>query len=271
MSESDRFADRYGPWALVTGASSGIGAALARALAARGLNLVITARRTSLLDALADELRRERRIAVDVVGVDLARPDFLAPLLAACADRDIGLVVSNAGFGLKGEHHRLPAEQLTAMLMVNCHAPMLLAHAFAPRLVARGRGGLLFTGSIEGFLGFPWSSAYAASKAFVRVLGEGLWGELEGRGVDVMVVSPGATDTDAPAQQGIDPRKIPGRMMPPAEVAAQALARLGRRPVFVPGWLNRLMVRILTAMPRRLALRMAGKGIRATLASAPDS
>src|SRR4030095_10210288 len=119
------------------------------------------------------------------------------------------LVVSNAGFGLKGEHHTLDAEQLGAMVRVNSLAPMLLAHAFAPRLLGRVRGALLFTSSIESYLGFPYSAAYAASKAFVTVLGEGLWGELTGRGVHVLVVSPGATDTEAPTLQGIDKRKIP--------------------------------------------------------------
>jgi len=259
------FAQRFGPWALVTGASSGIGEQFARELAARGVSLILAARRTALLDALAAELRG--RVAVETVGVDLARPDFLPPLLDACAGRDVGLVVSNAGFGLKGEHHRLDAEQLLAMLHVNCAAPMLLAHAFAPRLIARGRGGLVLTGSIEGFLGFPWSSGYAATKAFVTVLGEGLWGELESRGVDVLVLSPGATDTDAATLQGIDKGRIPGPIMHPAEVARAALARLGGRPVYVPGWTNRLMVRFLTALPRRLALRLAGRGIRATLAA----
>src|SRR5262249_32931309 len=124
---------------------------------------------------------------------------------------------------------------------------------------------LLFTGSIEGFLGFPYSSTYAATKAFVAVLGEGLWGELERRGVDVMVLSPGATDTDAPTLQGIDKSKIPGKVMTPAAVAAQALDRLGGGRVWVRGGPSGLMVRGWTALPGRRALRRGGRGIRATL------
>jgi short-subunit dehydrogenase len=152
------------------------------------------------------------------------------------------------------------------MVNVNALAPMQLAHAFAPRLIARKRGGLLFTGSLESYMGFPWSSAYAASKAFVTVLGEGLWGELSPRGVDVLVISPGATDTEGPTLQGVDKSKIPSRMMSPAEVARQALARLGEGPVFIPGFTNRWLIRMLVWMPRRLGLRLAGKGIRDTLA-----
>ena len=261
------FARRYGPWALVTGASSGIGEHFARELAARGLSLIITARRAELLERLAEELRARHQVEVEVVELDLARADFLSALQAVCFGKDVGLVISNAGFGLKGEHHQLSAVQLSAMLQVNSFAPMLLAHAFTPRLLARGRGGLLFTGSIESYLGFPWSSAYAASKAFVTVLGEGLWGELSARGVDVLVLSPGATDTDAPTLQGIDKAKIPGRLMPPREVVLQALAQLGKKPVYIPGWTNRLLVRLLTALPRRISLRLTGKGIRDTMAT----
>jgi short-subunit dehydrogenase len=263
----DDFARRFGPWALITGASSGIGEHFARALAERKLDLVITARRASLLEALAAELRQAHGVRIEVVAADLSRQDFLAPLMKACADKDIGLLVSNAGFGLKGEHQLLDAAELTAMLNVNCHAPMLLAHALAPKMIARGRGGLLFTGSIEGFLGFPWSSAYAATKAFLMILGEGLWGELESRGVDVMVVSPGATDTDAPTLQGIDKQKLRG-LMPPSLVVAQALAQLGNKTVFIPGWTNRLLVGLLRSLPRRLGVRAAGKGIRGALARA---
>ena len=258
---ADDFLDRFGPWALVTGASSGIGAEFARELAARGLHVVISARRADRLEQLAGELRHARGTQVEVVPLDLERPDFIEPLLRACADKDVGLVISNAGFGLKGEHHALDAARLTAMLNVNSHAPMLLAHAFAPRLIARGRGGLLLTGSIEGFIGFPWSAAYAATKAFVMTLGEALWGELRAHGVDVMVLTPGATDTDAPTLQGIDKHQLAG-LMPPSAVVRQALARLGGPPVFVPGWLNRVMVRFLRAVPRRLGVRAAGKGMR---------
>lgn len=261
---AEGFAGRYGPWALVTGASSGIGEQFARQLAARGLNLVITARRAELLERLAADLRRQHGVAVEVLPLDLSHQDFIPSLMLACAGKEIGLVVSNAGFGLKGEHHQLDAAQLTAMLNLNCHAPMLLAHAFAPKLIARGHGGLLFTGSIEGFIAFPWSTGYAATKAFVLALGEGLWGELKAHGIDVMVLAPGSTDTDAPALQGIDRSQLIG-LMSPAAVAREALEQLGKRPVLITGWVNRLLVGFLGVLPRRLAVQLAGKGIRMAL------
>lgn len=261
---TDEFKRRFGPWALVSGASSGIGEHFARQLAERGLNLVITARRSELLDRLAGELRDRNGVQVEVVAADLGRTDFLAAIVRACADKDVGLVVSNAGFGLKGALHRAEAAQLEAMLHVNCLAPTMLAHAFAPRLLARGRGGLLFTGSIEGFVAFPWSTAYSATKAYVTFLGEGLSEELKRGGVDVLVLAPGSTDTAAPILQGFDRSQLVG-LMTPADVARQGLDRLGRVPVFIPGWINRLMVGFLTLVPRRVGVRLAGMAMKTAL------
>ena len=179
----DDFRYRYGPWALVTGASSGIGEHFARRLADRGLNLLVAARRLDRLEALARELRDTHRVEVVPVAVDLAADEVADALVGACGERDVGLVVSNAGLGMKGLLADADAEELEDMLAVNCRAPMLVARAFAPRLVARGRGGLVLVGSIEGFQGYPWSTAYAATKGFVHSLGEGLWGELHPKGV----------------------------------------------------------------------------------------
>jgi short-subunit dehydrogenase len=261
----DAFVARYGPWALVTGASSGIGEQFARALAARGLHLVLTARRVPELRALADSLHAAHGVEVRVVGADLSQLQDLELVLSACSDVDVGLVVANAGFGLKGDHASLDARRLTAMLHVNCHAPMLLAHAFAPRLAARGRGGLLFTSSIEAFVPFPWSSAYAASKAFVSSFGQGIGEELAASGVSVLVLAPGATDTNAPVSQGVDRRALVG-LMQPEQVVAGALGQLGHAALYVPGWTNRALVALLRCLPRAVAVRVAGRGIRDAIA-----
>jgi short-subunit dehydrogenase len=260
VSVSKEFAARYGPWAVVTGASSGIGEHFARGLAREGLNLILVARRTGRLESLAAELRNEQRVEIEVHTLDLSRPDFLEPLLTACEGRDVGLVVSNAGAGMKGPHCEAPRDQLTAMLDLNCRAPMLLAHAFASRLIARGRGGFMITGSVEACLGFPYSSAYSATKAFVRSFGEALWFELREHGVDVLVLNPGATDTEILPNQGMRAQDMPGLMSPQA-VAQQGLARLGQGPTFVPGAGNRILTRLLSALPRRLALRLAARGM----------
>ncbi|MBW2418785.1 MAG: SDR family oxidoreductase [Deltaproteobacteria bacterium] len=264
MAATGPFARNYGPWALVTGASSGIGEHFARLLAAEGLDLVIVARREERLEALASELRALHGVAVEAQTLDLARADSAETLLAVCAGRDIGLVVSNAGIGLKGAHADQSPEELAEMLAVNCRAPLLIANAFAPRLAERGRGGLLLVGSIEAYVGFPYSAAYSASKAFVRGFGEALWAELRGCGVDVLVLAPGPTDTEILSRSGFEPEDMTG-LMSPEEVARQALAHLGRGPSFVPGAVNRVLTTALSLLPRRLAVTLAGKGMRAAL------
>lgn len=243
------FRERYGPVALVTGASSGIGLAIAEELAARGFDLVLTARRTDRLEAIAQRLLSKQGVRTTVIGADLAEPAAPARLLAETEGCDIGLVVSNAGINLKGLFETEDASAMARMLTVNCHAPMQLAHGFLPRLKARGRGGIVFTASVEGLIGCPYSTAYAASKAFVVALGEGLWGECLGTGVDVLTLCPGATESEATA--GIEGLR---NLQTAAEVARLTLDNLQNGPTFIPNEHYRQMFYNLRQMPRREAL-----------------
>jgi short-subunit dehydrogenase len=252
MNNTD-FMARYGPAALVTGASSGIGRSFAEILARMGLNLVLAARRVQRLEELAARLQSEHRIQVKVCQVDLARITAPQQILAATAGIDIGLVISNAGFGFKGAHAGNDPAAMTDMLMVNCNTPMMLAHGFTPRLRARGKGGLVFTSSVEALIGCPYSTAYSASKAFVNALGEGLWGELTPDGIDVLTICPGATDTEAPRLQGIDPATL-RNVMSPDEVARFALENMRNGPVCIASEHYRAMFEKLRSMPRRDAL-----------------
>ncbi|MBW2387596.1 MAG: SDR family NAD(P)-dependent oxidoreductase [Deltaproteobacteria bacterium] len=259
--------DRYGPCALVTGASSGIGEAFARELAKEGFDLVLVARRKERLEALAAELRASRSACenVEVLALDLTRPDFIDAIVSACEKRDIGLLVSNAGAGAKGAFDETPLDKKHALLELNCRAPMILADQFIPRFKKRGCGGLIITSSIESVVGFPYSATYAATKAFATALGEGLWGELDGSGVDILVLEPGSTDTETLALQGMNAKDMIG-LMQPASVARTALDRLGRGPVVIAGRMNRLLVGLLSLLPRRIAIRAAGKGMRDAIA-----
>ena len=148
MAKTQDLKEKYGPWALVTGASSGIGEQFARLLARSGVNLLLVARRGERLASLAQELRRRRRLEVEVVAADLAELDAVDRVVAAVGDRNLGLLVSNAGFGLKGGFAGMERARLEAMFNVNARAPMLLAHALLPRLQARASGGIIFTGSV---------------------------------------------------------------------------------------------------------------------------
>lgn len=260
MTQED-FAQRYGPVALVTGASSGIGAAFAEALAARGLDLVVVARRRDRLNGLAERLAAAHGVQVRAVELDLARPEAAQAMLHATGDLDVGLVVSNAGFGLKGEHAANDPQAMAEMLMVNCHAPMQLAHGFIPRLRQRGRGGIVFTSSVEGLIGCPYSTAYSATKALVVALGEGLWGELQPEGIDVLTLCPGATESEAAGKQGIDLAKLQN-VMPAAEVAELTLDNLRNGPTFISSPHYRASFEALLAMPRREALKAMAAGMK---------
>lgn len=254
------FVHRYGPYALVTGASSGIGRSYALALAARGLDLVPVARREDRLRELAAHVRDTYGTSVEILAEDLADPQAPARILDAVNDLDIGMVVNNAGFGVKGPFDTGDLRTLAAMQTVNCSAPTELAHGLVPRLKRRGRGALLFTSSVEGLIGCPYSAVYSATKAYLNALGEALWGELTPAGIDVLVLCPGATDTEAPARQGIDPATLRD-LMAPEEVVDSALRRLGAEPSHIPSAHYRESFARLRALPRREALTAMARAL----------
>jgi uncharacterized protein len=254
------FAERYGKCAIVAGASTGLGAAFARDLAARGLDLLLLARRRDVLDALAVELRAAHRVDVRTAAVDLGAPDLLAQVRAVAAGLDVGLVVYNAAHSHIGPFLEQSLEDKLRIIDVNCRGPLILADEFGRAMATRGRGGLVFMASMAAAQGTPLVATYAASKAFDLVLAEGLWDELAAHGVDVLACRAGAVRTpnyEASAPNG----KVP--IMEPAAVARRALDSLGKRPSVVPGFVNRLgdvfMTRILS---RRAAIRFMGKTTR---------
>jgi hypothetical protein len=190
---------------------------------------------------------------VTVCQIDLAEADAARQIADATESLDIGLLVSNAGFGLQGEHSTIDAKAMADMLLVNCNTPMQLTHSFIPRLRKRGRGGMILTSSVEALIGCPYSAAYSASKAFVKSLGEALWGELAPEGIDVLTICPGATDTEALGRHGIDPATLPN-VMSPDEVARLALENLRGGPVLITSEHYKSMFDRLVSMPRRDAL-----------------
>ena len=250
---STDFTNRYGPVALVTGASSGIGKSVAEQLAELGMDLVLVARRAERLESLAKDLQATHGIAVKVCTADLAEANAVEQIADATAPLDIGLLVSNAGFGLKGDHSANDPRAMAEMLTVNCNAPMQLTHRFIPRLRKRGKGGIVLTSSVEALIGCPYSAAYSASKAFVKSLGEALWGELTPDGIDVLTICPGATDTEALGRHGIDPATLP-HVMSPGAVAKLALENLKSGPVLIASEHYKATFDRLLSMPRRDAL-----------------
>jgi short-subunit dehydrogenase len=276
---------RYGPWALVVGASDGIGAAFASALAARGLDLVLVARRGPVLEELAGRLRAEHGIDTRVAAVDAATRDGVATIIRTVADLDVGLLVCNAASAPVGPFLELTPGQLDGVLDLNCRLATHLARAVGARLVARGHGGVILLSSMAGQQGTAEVAHYAATKAYLRVLAEGLWAEWRPSGVDVLACCPGLVRTPtllalAPGPSvGAGPdqetptfaRGAPafaGRLVPPPmepeRVVRAALAALGRGPVVVPGRRNRLASFVAQRfLPRRAAVRLASARTRA--------
>ncbi|MFO0596069.1 MAG: SDR family NAD(P)-dependent oxidoreductase [Myxococcaceae bacterium] len=244
------FVERYGPWAVVAGASEGLGAEYARQLSARGLKLVLVARREAALSQVIASLPAEARPLV----LDLGAPDAHARIAEATRDLDVGLVVYNAALSPIGPLQTQTLEENLKALDVNVRTPTALAHHFVPRLLARKRGGLVLLSSLTAFQGSPFVTTYGATKSYNLALAEGLWAELEGTGVDVLCVCPGATAT--PNLLKATTRAPPG-MQQPAEVVAETLDALGDGPLVIPGAFNRfasfLMRRLL---PRRSTIRI---------------
>ena len=247
---------RFGPWAVVTGSSSGIGKAIARHLGASGINVVLVARREAELERVGAELSRDFSVDYRVVKADLSAPNFFDDVERATRELDVGLVVGNAGFASPGEFLTLEREELLRAVRLNVDANLTLIHHFGRRLVARRRGGILLVSSIGGLAGVPYVAHTAGVEAYVLNLGEGLHVELEPRGVHVTVLMPGPTLTESMAKMGVDPSEMPLKPMSAERCAAEGLHALARnRATHVAGRMNRIMARI---MPRGVATSLMG-------------
>lgn len=195
LGGSDRLLDRYGPWAVVTGASSGLGLAAAEQLAGKGFGLVLVGRRRQALMDVATRLPHAGPTDVRVVAADLATQDGVTRLLEATEDLDVGLLVHAAGYGTSGPFAEANLANELDMLGVNCAATSGLWLPLGRRFLDRGRGGIVLFGSLVGAQGTPWSAHYAATKAYVQTFGEGLAEEWRRRGIDVLVALPGPVST----------------------------------------------------------------------------
>ncbi|MGB8388761.1 SDR family NAD(P)-dependent oxidoreductase [Mycobacterium sp.] len=235
-NESDDFKGRYGPWALIAGASVGLGAAFSSELAQRGLNLVLIARRPGPLESRSAELKDRYGISVKTISIDLAAPDMLQTIAAETNDLEIGLLVYDTAYMLIGSFLGHPVESHLRAIDVNCRGPLMLAHHFGQKMSERKRGGIILMTSLSGMQGAPWLASYGATKAFNIVLAEGLWYELKSEGVDVMACCAGAIETpnyisSKPASLGA----FTPKPLAMDKVARDAVAALGRKPLVIPG------------------------------------
>ncbi|MBN2499037.1 MAG: SDR family NAD(P)-dependent oxidoreductase [Deltaproteobacteria bacterium] len=252
----ERFLARYGPWALVSGAAQGIGAAFARELAGRGLDLLLVDCDSARVEELASEIELGAGVRCRPVDIDLGAGAFHERLLAAIDGLEIGLLVFNAARSYVAPFLSRPVETQLEILAVNARAPLVLAQALGAPMVARGRGGLVFMCSLASLGGHALTAAYAASKAFDLVLAESLAEEWRPRGVDVLAVCAGPTAT--PGYLATAARLPSWLVQSPEQVAREALSQLGRRSFVVSGVVNRLTAAGLRLLPRSAAARAMG-------------
>lgn len=256
----------YGPAAIVTGASDGIGRVFAERLAAAGFDLILVARREAELQRLAASLRRSHGRRIDVLAADLGQPNAIERVLAAAQAHDVGMLVAAAGFGSSGMFVERSVGDELNMIDVNCRAVVELCHEFARRFTARGRGGIVLFGSLVGWQGVPAAATYAATKAFVQSFAEAIGDELAPSGIDVLACAPGPVGTGFAARAHM----TMGASDTPDQVASAALLALGHRRTVVAGRVGKLLTWSLLPLPRRLRVAIMGRIMRGMAASRGD-
>jgi short-subunit dehydrogenase len=253
-----------GQTALITGASTGIGAVFAHQLAAQGAHLILVARSEGKLRALAAEISTAHDVRVDVLPVDLAEPgagEDLAGRVAALG-RTVDVLINNAGFATHGDVQDADPARLLEQIQVNCAAVVDVTARFLPAMTTRRTGAIINVASTAAFQPVAHMAVYAATKAFVLSFTEALWGEAKPHGVKVIAISPGATETPFFEVVGAKEASF-GKRRAPGQVVATALRGLAQgRPSIVDGRANALLANLQRFLPHRVVLAIAERSVR---------
>ena len=258
------FSEKYGPWALIAGASEGIGLEFAKTVASRGVNLILIARREEKLIQCSKSLMSEYGVEVIPLSIDLSKEEAIQNIIELTNEYEIGLMIYNAALPSINWFINDDADFHKMMITVNCLGPALLTHYFVKKMKLRGKGGIILMSSMAGLQGSPGISHYAATKAYNLVLAEGLWDELKAQGIDIIASIAGATST----QNYLDskPKKISifePPVLPPDKVVKETLKYLGKRPSIIPGKWNRMASWFMHKLSsRKKATLMMGKTTR---------
>ena len=244
--------DRYGSTALVTGASAGIGKTFAYALAKAQFDLVLVARRKTAFEEIAADLARTYSVRVHVLDQDLGQKDAADKILEYlnAAGLEIDVLINNAGLGLHQRFMDMLPEQIETMILLNCYAPVVLTHKILPRMKARGKGAVIIVSSAVGQSPIPNWAVYSATKSFLTVFAESLYGECQGTGVDILAVLPGDTTTEFRSAGGLENR-FPVPVRTPEQVVGTTFRALGRKPSVVDGIFNLGYVLFARFAPRK--------------------
>ena len=245
-NEKQRLKTKYGEWAIITGASSGIGLELATQLATAGFNLVINSRHLDKLQEVEKQLKPISNIEIKIVASDVSETESIDRLIQSTQGLNIGLIVISAGYGTSGLFIDGSLHSEINMLRVNCEALLSLTHYYSQQFVQQKRGGIILMSSMVAFQGTPYSANYAATKAYVQTLAEALAVELKPFGVDVLAAAPG------PVESGFSQRANMKMSMSltPSQVGVPILQALGRKTTVLPGLLTKILVYSLRTVPR---------------------
>lgn len=251
----NRLKNSYGNWVLITGATSGIGKALAKKIAEAGFNLIITGRNLEALQELEDQFREKEKIDVLAIKGDLSNEEDIYALIHKTSNYPIGIAILNAGYGTSGEFYQNNLLEEVSMLHVNCKAPLILSHHFANKMISQKKGAIVFLSSIVGFQGVPYAANYAATKAYIQTLGEALHLEFKTKGVTVLCAAPG------PVRSGFEERanmKM-GNSLSPEDVAVPIIRSIGKKSQVFPGFLTKFLMFNLKLVPRFAKIRIMRK------------
>jgi short-subunit dehydrogenase len=253
-SEKQRLKSKYGDWAIVTGGSSGIGLEISTQLADAGLNLVLVSRNLVKLQEVEKLLKPISSIEIKIVASDVEESDGIDKIIQSTKGLNVGLLVISAGFGTSGLFINSSLHSEINMLKVNCQALLSLTHYYSQQFVKQKRGGIILMSSMVAFQGTPYSANYAATKAYVQTLAEGLAVELKPYGVDVLAAAPG------PVESGFSQRANMKMSMSlwPSQVGVPILKALGRTTTVLPGMLTKILVYSLRTVPRWAKIKIMG-------------
>jgi len=259
------FKSKYGEWALITGGTSGIGEEFAKQLAEQGLNIILVARRQTLLDEKAFSLKNKYSVEVKTIQADLTKNEDIRKVMDGADGLEVGLLIPCAGIENHGMITRISLEKELALIQLNITTAYTLSHHFASKMVERKRGGILFVSSMIGHMPNPYFANYAGSKAYILNLGMSLNGELKPHGIDVSVLSPGPTETPMLNGSDMNVKDLPMSVQKPDYVAKVGLDALGKKPVVIPGFKNNMMVSTTNMMPNKVAIKMGADMIAKVL------
>ena len=256
--------DQTPPFAVITGASRGIGAEYARALAAQGYDLLLVARDSARLETLKHELHRVSQREVWTKSLDLSQPLAAETLynLARSYRTEVSLLINNAGFGLYGAFAEMPLSTIREMLQLHMNTIVESIRLFLPDMLARKRGAIITVASVAGFFPIPYITEYAATKAFLIAFSEGLARETQNQGVTIQVCCPGFTDTDFHQTAGHQPKHVLCAQSPQQVVQTSLHALKSKRTLVTIGWQGRLALWISKIIPHSVMMAIAGKSVK---------